>query len=97
MNDTLKPQRDKDIIVLLEHLESRLTKIEAHLGLEADQGFIKKRQPSLSIESDEEISEKMEFQIGENWFAKVGIVILAIGIAFLLTFPYKIYLQAYLF
>jgi hypothetical protein len=31
----------------------------------------------------------MEFHIGENWFAKVGIVILAIGIAFLLTFPFK--------
>jgi hypothetical protein len=89
MNDILKTQKDKDIRVLLEYLESRLAKIEAHLGLEPDQGLIKKKEQAPSIESDEEISEKMEFQIGENWFAKVGIVILAIGIAFLLTFPYK--------
>jgi len=33
-------------------------------------------------------AESLEFQIGQFWFAQVGIVILAIGIAFLLTFPY---------
>jgi len=89
MNNTLNNQRERDIIVLLEYMEARLAKIEKHLGLEPEGGFIKRKTESTPIETDEEISEKMEFHIGENWFAKVGIVILAIGIAFLLTFPYK--------
>jgi uncharacterized membrane protein len=89
VTDASKLQRDKDIIGILDNLESRLAKIEAHLGLESEQGYIKKKEESQSVESAEAVSERMEINIGENWFAKVGIVILAIGIAFLLTFPYK--------
>jgi len=85
----MNTQSDKEIINTLDNLESRLTKIEAHLGLDSEQGFFKKEIESQPVESAEAISERMEFHIGENWFAKVGIVILAIGIAFLLTFPYK--------
>ncbi len=89
MADAHKVQSDKDIINLLDKLESRLAKIESHLGLESEQEFLKEKQESQPVESAEAISERMEFHIGENWFAKVGIVILAIGIAFLLTFPFK--------
>ncbi len=32
--------------------------------------------------------EEIEFELGQNWFAKVGIVVLALGMVFLLTFPY---------
>ncbi len=89
MADAHKVQSDKDIINILDKLESRLAKIESHLGLESEPVFFKKKQESQPVESAEAISERMEFHIGENWFAKVGIVILAIGIAFLLTFPFK--------
>ena len=89
MADAHKFQRDKDILNILDNLESRLAKIETRLGLESEKGFFKDKQESQPVESADAISERMEFQIGENWFAKVGIVILAIGIAFLLTFPFK--------
>jgi len=32
--------------------------------------------------------EEIEYELGQNWFAKVGIVVLALGIVFLLTLPY---------
>ena len=38
--------------------------------------------------SAEESQETLEFQLGHNWFAKAGIVILALGVVFLLTFPF---------
>jgi len=33
--------------------------------------------------------DELEFEVGQKWFAKVGIVVLAFGIVFLLTFPYR--------
>ena len=89
MPETPKNRQNENIYRKLENLESRLTKIEEHLGLESKKEYIKKEQRSRSGRSDEEISERMELRIGEYWFAKAGIVILAIGIAFLLTFPYQ--------
>ena len=38
---------------------------------------------------DESGDETIEYKIGFYWFAKFGIAILAVGIAFLLTFPYQ--------
>ncbi|HHE65286.1 MAG TPA: hypothetical protein ENL09_04615 [Bacteroidetes bacterium] len=38
---------------------------------------------------DLQTSEFLEIQIGQFWFAKIGIVILALGITFLITFPFK--------
>ncbi|MCX6132892.1 MAG: DUF2339 domain-containing protein [Ignavibacteriales bacterium] len=74
----------------LEHLralESRIARIEAHLDIpqsapEEDSKALP--ATSVAVEDDEEL----ELQVGQNWFAKVGIVGLALGIAFLLTMPY---------
>ena len=89
MPETPENRRDEEIYRKLENLESRLAKIEEQLGPESKKAYIKKEQQSRSDRSDEQISERMELRIGEYWFAKAGIVILAIGIAFLLTFPYQ--------
>ena len=89
MPETPENRRDEEIYRKLENLESRLAKIEEQLGPESKKAYIKKEQQSPSDRSDEQISERMELRIGEYWFAKAGIVILAIGIAFLLTFPYQ--------
>lgn len=73
----------------LKELESRISRIEAYLKLK-----IGEVEPEGETEREEVInqSEKadiLEFHIGQFWFAKFGIVILAVGIVFLLTFPYK--------
>ncbi len=46
MADAHKVQRDKDILNILDNLESRLAKIESHLGLESEQEFLKEKQES---------------------------------------------------
>ena len=83
------PTEHSTVEQLLEHvqnLEKRISKIETHLQIEEP-------VESLSLESTEEIikeeKELLEFRIGEFWFAKVGIVILAVAIIFSLTLPYN--------
>jgi len=71
----------------LKNLEDRLARIETHLNLSPLQPS-EETEPSTVETSSEAREEALEIQIGQNWFAKVGIVVLALGIAFLLTFPY---------
>jgi uncharacterized membrane protein len=72
----------------LKLLEDRISRIEAHLGLSPEleeRSSVppenRLRRPSL------ETDDVLENQIGETLFARVGILVLAIGVAFLLTFP----------
>lgn len=76
----------KEILDYLKSLEARLSRIESHLDLSpaAAEEVSEERKSDLSFSTD-----ALEFEIGQFWFAKVGIVILAIGVAFLLTFPYE--------
>ena len=85
-----------DIISLMKNLEERVARLEASLkavnNRPESQPLIIGEEPNndesdLDGYSDKE--EKLEYQIGQFWFAKVGIIALEIGIAFFLTFPYK--------
>src|SRR4030042_4606288 len=78
----------KNILASLKNLEARVVKLESQL----------KFSPSVEAETDvrplipanlNEVTANLEMRIGQFWFAKAGIVILALGIVFLLTFPYK--------
>jgi len=71
----------------LKSLEDRLARIEAHLGLTPLPGQ-EETEGQMVEPTAEAREEALELQIGQNWFAKVGIVVLALGIAFLLTLPY---------
>ncbi|MFA3783970.1 hypothetical protein ABRY23_12995 [Melioribacteraceae bacterium 4301-Me] len=77
------------ILNYLKNLESRISRLENLLNLEnySIQSDIKIPQ-FLQIKSSDK-TDKLELQIGQFWFAKSGIVILALGIIFLLTFPYN--------
>lgn len=75
---------------ILEHLralETRIARIEAHLEISQSTSEEETRQPSVAVVAAED-DEELELQVGQNWFAKAGIVGLALGIAFLLTLPY---------
>ena len=75
------------ILSRLKDFEGRLSQIELHLGFQnAAQEEV---PPSASSEVAEEPEDALETQVGENWFAKIGIVVLALGVVFLLTFPYQ--------
>ncbi|MGD9897776.1 MAG: DUF2339 domain-containing protein [Calditrichaceae bacterium] len=72
----------------LDRLEDRITKIESYLAIPSSEAEIFESEEAIHARSEEE-SENLEFQIGQFWFAKIGIIVLALGIVFLLTFPYQ--------
>jgi hypothetical protein len=81
---------DASLAEKLRELEARLSRIEERLDIippPSSQSFAApaERAPAASPVRDE---DELEFEVGQNWFAKVGIVVIALGIVFLLTFPY---------
>lgn len=80
---------EKESAEILRNLEQRIARLESFLKLEPltpnnnVSPIISKSEKEQQIASD-----RLELQIGQYWFAKVGIVILALGIIFLMTFPY---------
>lgn len=75
---------EDEILAALRNLEERVSRLESHLDLQPEP----ERQSPTPAASAEEREEALELRIGQNWFAKAGIVGLAGGFAFLLTFPY---------
>lgn len=76
-----------DILASLHALEARIAAIEAHLGVTPEE--IALETPADKAASSPQDEEAIEMQIGENWFAKMGILVLVLGMVFLLTFPYR--------
>ncbi|MFC2133008.1 DUF2339 domain-containing protein [Bacteroidota bacterium] len=81
---------EKEPAEILRNLEQRIARLESVLNLEpiATTNHVS-HIPSKTDGNQTSASDKLELQIGQYWFAKVGIVILALGIIFLMTFPYK--------
>jgi len=77
---------DQRVLEHLHELERRIARIESHLSLEVEPKV--EETASAPVETDEEREEALEFRIGQYWFAKAGLLILGLGIAFLLTLPY---------
>ena len=90
MNAFSEKPGDSEITALLKKLEERIEKIEKVLNIETPE-----YSESTPVPEEKEIidypdkEERLEYQIGQFWFAKAGIIILIIGVAFFLTFPYK--------
>ena len=83
-----QPNADTD---RLERLEERLAGIERHLGISVDGLTTGTPEESTSmslVQADKNPEEDLEFEVGQNWFAVAGILVLAIGAAFMLSLPY---------
>jgi hypothetical protein len=74
----------EEILESLKRIEERLLRVERYLGL-APEPETAPANPT----DDEEAEEELEVRVGLLWFARVGIVLLALGVVFLLTFPYQ--------
>ncbi len=77
------------IIDYLKSLESRVSRLERQLGFLSSDSESKLNIPDTLHFHSAANTDRLELQIGQFWFAKSGIVVLALGIIFLLTFPYK--------
>jgi hypothetical protein len=75
----------------LAALEKRLASIEDRLGIAPDKHPLPSPQEETQTEpqTSAEGEEEFEFEVGQNWFAKAGVVVIVLGLAFLLTFPYS--------
>src|SRR5512135_710335 len=75
----------EELLNRLKELEERIARIESTLNLSP----LPDQEERPATGNAEEREEALELQIGQNWFAKAGIVGIALGIVFLLTFPYQ--------
>ena len=89
MDSSSEQEINNQLVPYLKNLEARISRIEEKLNLENFSSEDIFEFPSLMPQNISERADSLETQIGQFWFAKVGIVILAIGIIFLMTFPYQ--------
>lgn len=85
-----KPDGDQITSLLdqFRRVEERLARIETYLDMKPEVEPV----PAEGVASDagqNADGEAFEFEVGQNWFAKLGIVVVAIGFAFGLTFHYN--------
>ena len=87
MSDSTSQPNPDAILQHLRSLDARISRLESilHLQPAADEEIDR----AASKEKAEERSNRLEFQIGQYWLAKTGIIVIAIGIVLLLTFPYQ--------
>jgi uncharacterized membrane protein len=82
----------KEIVKYLNKLEKRISDIENRLQISSGEEFAAEApKPTISNTTPvkEENEDQLELRIGQFWLAKVGIVVLIFGFAFLLTLPYE--------
>jgi uncharacterized membrane protein len=75
----------------LDRIEDRLSRIEARLGLAGETvGSPPRRPAALDREPapSSVAADAFEVEVGQNWFAGVGILVLALGGGFMLTLPW---------
>ena len=89
MDLSLESAQNDQILNYIQKLEKRISQLEAHLNVNSEkpEEEIKREVEIPEIVSDS--SETLEFKIGQNWLAKAGIIVLAIGIILTLIFPYS--------
>ena len=87
------PDRD-DLRAVVEELCERMKRVEERLGLEPlARAAVPTVEPAPTVVSAAEVERKqqesLEFELGQNWFALIGIVVLAIGVGFVLSLPFE--------
>jgi hypothetical protein len=71
----------------LDELEQRLARLEAALASPAPAPAALRPGP-IEVLTAPRTEDELELEVGQNWFAKVGIGVLALGAGFTLTLPF---------
>lgn len=86
----ISEDRLNNLVTKIDNLEKRLNIIESNLNMvqnkeetELENSDNLMRQKKLKSE------DSLEFRIGQNWFAKMGIIVIVVGFMFLLSLPYE--------
>ncbi len=89
MNRHSEGLNESKLVEYLQQLEQRIKRIEVHLNLSVEGEIEPLEERYIPQEAAKKEEDALEYHIGQYWLAKIGIVVLAIGVAFLLTFPYQ--------
>ena len=76
---------NKELLKHIASLEQRIARIESRLKIVSGTDEELAKLPELFPKRSAEDHEQLEFNIGEFWFAKVGIVAFLLGVLFILT------------
>jgi hypothetical protein len=89
MNEPNEHTREDDAVRRIARLEERVAKLEARVGFAAEASHVTApTPPAKAAASVGRTEDEFEFEVGQNWFAKVGIVVLTIGAGFMVSLPY---------
>lgn len=83
MNDDDAPPSEPALAETLQRLERRLARLEAHLELPP----LESAAASPRAASPDPAEGDLEFVVGQNWLASVGILVLTCGVGFALSLP----------
>jgi hypothetical protein len=74
----------------IAQLEERVAKLEAHVGIAAAEFSEVAPVPPVAAMpvGGGRAEDELEFEVGQNWFAKVGIAVLTLGAGFTLSLPF---------
>jgi len=81
---------ESDLRAAVLELAQRMDRVEKRLGLVVEETVVPEEAPDFEkpAAAPPEKEESLEFEVGQTWFALIGIVALAIGAAFLLSLPF---------
>lgn len=92
MGKSTGSEQEKQLQQIFEHLrrlDQRLARVEKKVGLSESATEPVYLAGGEAAEITDSPRPELEFQIGEFWFARIGIIVLAVGFAFLLTLKYE--------
>ncbi|MCJ7555216.1 MAG: DUF2339 domain-containing protein, partial [Ignavibacteriaceae bacterium] len=84
MNSNSNQSSDNQVLDILNKLDSRLSAIEDLLDLKPSE-----ETAEIKAKKKEGDEDELEFKIGQNWFAKVGILVFLIGGIIFLTLKFE--------
>ena len=90
MNEAHEHPAEDVALRRIAQLEERVARLEARLGEATERPAAVVVPPSpieLAIKPGQ-AEDELEFEVGQNWFARVGIVVLTIGVGFTVSLPY---------
>ena len=88
MNEPNERTPEDAAVRRIAQLEERVAKLEARVGLATAVLPAAISLPAVTVADAGRTEDELEFEVGQNWFAKVGIVVLTIGTGFTMSLPY---------
>ncbi len=91
MNSQNDPNDIKDLLAHLKKQDERIAELESHLRIKNHDKLVEeeKAKTENSDDMEGEADDILEFKIGQFWFAKLGILVLIVGIIFLITISHS--------